>query len=133
MKEIRGKGLMMGIELDRPCGELVQQAWSAGLLINVTADTVVRLLPPLILRPAEAQPARRRRRGPDPKNSWREPARLSAITELAQLLMPAVKHFLQLTDFSRAEFDYLLERTPGLKRAIAAASSISRCAARRWA
>lgn len=48
IKEIRGKGLMLGIELERPCGELVQQALDRGLLINVTADTVVRLLPPLI-------------------------------------------------------------------------------------
>jgi acetylornithine/N-succinyldiaminopimelate aminotransferase len=46
--EMRGKGLMMGILLDRPCGALVKQALEAGLVINVTADTVVRLLPPLI-------------------------------------------------------------------------------------
>ena len=45
--EIRGQGLMIGIELDRPCGELVTRGLNAGLLINVTADTVVRLLPPL--------------------------------------------------------------------------------------
>ena len=45
--EIRGQGLMIGIELDRPCSELVMLALQAGLLINVTADTVVRLLPPL--------------------------------------------------------------------------------------
>ncbi len=54
-KEIRGQGLMIGIELDKPCGELVKQALAKGLLINVTADTVVRLLPPLILSQAEAQ------------------------------------------------------------------------------
>jgi acetylornithine aminotransferase len=47
--EIRSAGLMIGIELDRPCGELVGQALEKGLLINVTADTVVRLLPPLII------------------------------------------------------------------------------------
>jgi acetylornithine aminotransferase len=52
---IRGKGLMLGIELDKPCGELVGQAREAGLLINVTADSVVRLLPSLILSQAEAQ------------------------------------------------------------------------------
>ena len=46
--EMRGKGLMMGIMLDRPCGALVKQALDAGLVLNVTADTVVRLLPPLI-------------------------------------------------------------------------------------
>ena len=45
--DIRGMGLMIGIELDRPCGDLVRQALNAGLLINVTADRVVRLLPAL--------------------------------------------------------------------------------------
>ena len=45
--DIRGQGLMIGIELDRPCGELVMRGLAAGLLINVTADRVVRLLPPL--------------------------------------------------------------------------------------
>ncbi len=52
--EIRGRGLMIGIELDRPCGELVGRALAAGLLINVTAERVIRLLPPLILDEAEA-------------------------------------------------------------------------------
>jgi acetylornithine aminotransferase len=52
--QIRGKGLMIGIELDRPCGELVRQALDTGLLINVTHDTVIRLLPPLILNAKEA-------------------------------------------------------------------------------
>ena len=47
VREIRGQGLMIGVELAQPCGELVQQALDRGLLINVTADTVVRLLPPL--------------------------------------------------------------------------------------
>jgi acetylornithine aminotransferase len=51
---IRGRGLMLGIELDRPCGELMQRALDRKLLINVTADTVVRLLPPLILTDAQA-------------------------------------------------------------------------------
>ena len=53
VKEIRGKGLMIGIELDRPCGDLVVRGFGAGLLINVTAETVVRLLPPLNLKDAE--------------------------------------------------------------------------------
>jgi len=53
-KEIRGQGLMIGIELDRPCGVLMQRALDAGLLISVTADSVVRLLPPLIMTEAEA-------------------------------------------------------------------------------
>ncbi|MBV2234439.1 MAG: acetylornithine transaminase [Sterolibacterium sp.] len=52
--DIRGSGLMIGIELERNCGELVRQALDAGLLINVTADKVVRLLPPLIFSDAEA-------------------------------------------------------------------------------
>lgn len=54
VKEVRGQGLMIGVELAKPCGVLVQRALDAGLLINVTADTVVRLLPPLILTEAEA-------------------------------------------------------------------------------
>ena len=53
--DIRGDGLMIGIELDRPCGELVVKALDAGLLINVTADKVVRLLPPLIFSDVEAK------------------------------------------------------------------------------
>jgi acetylornithine aminotransferase len=53
--EIRGMGLMIGLELARPCGALVKQALEAGLLINVTADRVVRLLPPLVIKEAEAR------------------------------------------------------------------------------
>ena len=53
--DIRGHGLMIGIELDRPCGELVGKALAEGLLINVTADTVVRFLPPLIFSEKEAR------------------------------------------------------------------------------
>ena len=53
--EIRGHGLMLGIELDRPCGELLGRAAEAGLLISVTADKVIRLLPALILTEAEAR------------------------------------------------------------------------------
>jgi acetylornithine aminotransferase len=52
--QIRAKGLMLGIELDRACGELTKQALAQGLLINVTADKIVRLLPPLIISDAEA-------------------------------------------------------------------------------
>jgi acetylornithine aminotransferase len=54
VREIRGKGLMIGIELDRPCGDIVSLGLEAGLLVNVTAERVVRLLPPLILSAAEA-------------------------------------------------------------------------------
>ena len=52
--EIRGQGLMLGIELARPCGALLTRAAEAGLLLSVTADRVVRLLPPLIMTEAEA-------------------------------------------------------------------------------
>lgn len=52
--EVRGRGLMIGIELNRPCAELVRQALEAGLLINVTRDKVVRILPPLIISEQEA-------------------------------------------------------------------------------
>jgi acetylornithine aminotransferase len=51
--DIRGEGMMIGIQLDRPCGELVAVARDAGVLINVTADTVIRLVPPLIYGAAE--------------------------------------------------------------------------------
>jgi acetylornithine/N-succinyldiaminopimelate aminotransferase len=54
VKEIRGQGLMLGIELDRNCTVLTTRAAEAGLLISVTADNVIRLLPPLIMTPAEA-------------------------------------------------------------------------------
>jgi len=54
VKEIRGQGLMIGIDLDRSCGVLMQRALDAGLLLSVTADSVVRLVPPLIITQAEA-------------------------------------------------------------------------------
>ncbi|TAN49348.1 MAG: aspartate aminotransferase family protein [Methylococcaceae bacterium] len=53
--DIRGKGLMLGIELDRPCADLVGLALERGLLINVTADKTIRLLPPLIMSDEEAR------------------------------------------------------------------------------
>ncbi len=53
--EIRGRGLMIGIELDRPCSDLVSRALDGGLLINVTAGNVVRLLPPLVISDEEAE------------------------------------------------------------------------------
>lgn len=54
IKQIRGKGMMIGIELDRPCKDIMQKALDRGVLVNVTADKVVRLLPPLVLSDAEA-------------------------------------------------------------------------------
>ena len=53
--ELRGMGLMIGMQLPSPCGELVRQGLEAGLVINVTADSVVRLLPPLVMSEAEGR------------------------------------------------------------------------------
>jgi acetylornithine aminotransferase len=66
--EIRGQGLMIGVELSKPCSALTQRAADAGLLISVTADTVIRLLPPLIMTEAQAD-------------------------EVVQILVPLVKEF----------------------------------------
>ena len=68
-KEIRGQGLMIGIELDRNCNDLLLKAAQAGLLLSITADTVIRLLPPLIINAAE-------------------------IDEIAAILVPLVRDFL---------------------------------------
>jgi acetylornithine/N-succinyldiaminopimelate aminotransferase len=57
VKEIRGRGLMLGIELDKPCGELLKRAADNGLLLSVTADTVIRMVPSLIMTTAEADEA----------------------------------------------------------------------------
>ncbi|MGC1174879.1 aspartate aminotransferase family protein [Polaromonas sp.] len=54
VKEIRGLGLMLGIDLAKPCGELLKRAADNGLLLSVTADSVIRLVPPLIITQAEA-------------------------------------------------------------------------------
>ncbi|MDZ4202273.1 MAG: acetylornithine transaminase [Gallionella sp.] len=70
VRAIRGQGLMLGIELDKPCGDLVKLALAQGLLINVTADSVIRLLPPLVLSQDEAQ-------------------------QLLDILCPLIKEFLQ--------------------------------------
>ncbi len=53
--DIRGMGSMIGVELARPCGELVLESLHAGLVLNVTADNVIRMLPPLVMNEAEAQ------------------------------------------------------------------------------
>ena len=53
--QIRGQGLMIGIELAQPCGDIAGLALEQGLLINVTADCVIRLLPALVMQQAEAQ------------------------------------------------------------------------------
>lgn len=69
VREIRGAGLMLGVELDRPCGDLLRRALDSGLLISVTADSVVRLLPPLVIQPAQ-------------------------IDQVAEILVPLVRAFL---------------------------------------
>jgi len=69
VKDIRGQGLMIGIELTASCGGLMQRALDAGLLISVTADKVIRLVPPLIITVAEAD-------------------------EVVDLLVPLVRHWL---------------------------------------
>jgi acetylornithine aminotransferase len=69
VKDIRGLGLMIGIELDRPCGPLMAQALEAGLLLSVTADSVIRLLPALTMTESEAD-------------------------EVVAILVPLVKNFL---------------------------------------
>jgi acetylornithine aminotransferase len=51
--EVRGMGLMIGVEFEEACGELVKAALDAGLVINVTADKVVRIMPPLVMSEAE--------------------------------------------------------------------------------
>jgi acetylornithine/N-succinyldiaminopimelate aminotransferase len=55
VKEVRGMGLMIGVELDRPCGDLTRRALAVGLVTNVTADKVIRLLPALVIQEAEAR------------------------------------------------------------------------------
>jgi acetylornithine/N-succinyldiaminopimelate aminotransferase len=55
VKEVRGMGLMLGVELDRPCGEIVKRALASGLVTNVTADKVIRILPPLVISEPEAR------------------------------------------------------------------------------
>jgi acetylornithine aminotransferase len=54
VRDVRGLGLMLGIELAEPCGELVAAGLDAGILINVTRDNVIRLLPPLTVSDEEA-------------------------------------------------------------------------------
>ena len=53
--EVRGMGMMIGVELDRPCGEIVKTALERGLVVNVTADTVIRILPPLVMNADEGR------------------------------------------------------------------------------
>jgi acetylornithine/N-succinyldiaminopimelate aminotransferase len=75
--EIRGQGLMIGIELDRNCGELLGRAADAGLLLSVTADRVIRLVPPLILTADEA-------------------------AQIVAIVVPLIKNFLEATSATTA-------------------------------
>ena len=77
VRDIRGEGLMMGVELDRPCADVVKRALAAGLVTNVTAEKVIRLLPPLVIQEAE-------------------------IRQLAAILVPVVKTFLAETPAAAA-------------------------------
>ena len=67
--EVRGMGMMLGVELDRPCGDIVTMSLDKGLVLNVTADSVIRLVPPLVMTEAEGR-------------------------QLVDLLVPVVKSFL---------------------------------------
>jgi acetylornithine/N-succinyldiaminopimelate aminotransferase len=53
--EVRGMGLMIGVELDRPCADIISMALESGLVLNVTAESVIRLLPPLVMTEAEGR------------------------------------------------------------------------------
>jgi len=76
VSEIRGQGLMLGIELDRPCGEILGRAAQAGLMLSVTADRVIRLVPALILSEDEAK-------------------------QIVAILVPVIKTFLAETDAAK--------------------------------
>src|SRR5690606_37024968 len=52
--EVRGQGMMLGIELDRPCATIIRKGLAAGIVFNVTAERVIRLLPPLVYRAEHA-------------------------------------------------------------------------------
>ena len=105
--EVRGQGLILGIELDRPCGALLGRAADAGLMISVTAERVVRLLPALILSRDEA-------------------AQIVAILcplikEFLQRTgmkpgMSLSKHYLQFRDLRAEEYAYLFERAAIIKK-----------------
>lgn len=69
VKDIRGKGMMIGVELNRPCGDIVKRALPKGLVTNVTADSVIRIVPPLVYADAQSR-------------------------ELVSILAPLVKEFL---------------------------------------
>jgi hypothetical protein len=100
--EIRGQGLMLGIELAKPCGVLTQRAAEQGLLISVTADNVIRLVPPLILTEADAD----------------EIVALLAplVREFLGMTTMAIQHYLQFSDLTAREYAWVFERAAIIKK-----------------
>ena len=113
--QIRGMGLMIGIELDRPCGELVRQALAARL-INVTHDTVIRMLPPLILSAEEAELIVERLAPLISAFCVRRVRSTQHDREGGLNCMSGgIRHFLQFADFNRAELEWVFERSRIIK------------------
>ena len=113
--EIRGAGLMIGIELDRPCGALVGRAAEAGLLISVTAEHVIRLVPPLVITAAEAERVAAILGPLVPSSS----PKLLPPQPDATTMKPAsslIRHYLQFKDLRSEEYAYLFERAAIIKR-----------------
>ena len=113
--EVRGKGLMLGIELDRPCGALLGRALDAGLMINVTAERVVRLLPPLILEPRRGGPARR--------HPLRRSSRTSSRTGMKPRLQPQQALSCSSATSRAEEYAYLFERAARSSRSASRTTS----------
>jgi len=108
---------MIGVELDRPCTELVKQALDAGLVINVTADNVIRLLPPLVMSEAE---------GGRSSSGWRRWSRLSSTSAPPPEAAMRLRHFLQFNDLAREEHEYCSRAPNGSKRSSSATSATGR-------
>ena len=115
--EVRGMGLMIGVELDRPCGDIITLALEAGLVLNVTADSVIRLLPPLVMSAAEGRQLVDLL-VPVVKAFLARPGRGRLTAEGDGLTMPQatpIRHFLQFRDLSRDDLYRLFERTRWIK------------------
>ena len=118
--EIRGMGMMIGIELDRPCGELVKigaRRGPGGQRHRRQRD------PPAAAAghdEVEAQPAGRTTGAARSRSSWRaaprNPARRGSAELCPEPRMAKLRHFLQFKDFTREEFEYLFERTRIIKQ-----------------
>jgi hypothetical protein len=99
------------VELAKPCGVLVGRAAEAGLLISVTADSVIRIVPPLILTTAEADEIVARLT-PWSQPSWRNDGTFGPSET------SAMKHYLQFNDLSADEYAYLFERAAFIKKEV---------------